>query len=47
MVPSGDVIPTAIAVVLEADGVYEVCVLQFRVERFDFFWKFHYAALAK
>ena len=46
MLPLGDVITFAVAVVLQANGVHEICVLQFRVKGFDFFVEIHHAALA-
>ena len=44
MVPSRDVVTATIRVVLQANGVHEVCVLQLRVECFDFFVECHHAA---
>ena len=45
MFPLGDVVAFAIAVVLQADGIHEVCVLQLRIKCFDFVVECHYAAL--
>ena len=45
MIPSSDVVTLAIAVVLQADGIHEVCVLQCWVQCFDFVVECHHAAL--
>ena len=41
MFPLGNVVAFAIAIVLQTDGVHEICVLQFRVDCFDFFIQIH------
>lgn len=45
--PDGDVIATAIAVVLKADDDHEILHRQIGVDRYDAVVEGHYAALAK